>query len=359
MTDGIYTLANDTVIDHLIALLNSIEVNVSSNIPVCVIPFNHELNKVRAEIAQRPQVSLLEDTAAIRRWEDFATRIWASHRKAQQMFQKRNISGIYQLERHRKLCCFDGPFERFIFFDADTLALGSLDQVFKSLENHDWINHDFQHRSDLNYVFDETAPQLRQIFTEQQLKTQIFCSGWFASKKDVFTTDKLSQLLDQLLTKEINVLAWDRSDQTVLNYLVLRSGISYHNIALTPEGTGTHWISQFEQRDGLLYDRGMQLTYLHYMSISSEKIAQLCQGEAVDIPYRDLFLHYRYLKHPQDRPALRELHGLARLHRRGQQMVQQQIHPWFQLQGYSTSQVRLIVQGMLGKLFRAATAKIR
>ncbi|WP_375539518.1 hypothetical protein [Planktothrix sp. FACHB-1365] len=35
---GIYTLANDVVFDQLVALLNSIEVNISPDIPVCVIP---------------------------------------------------------------------------------------------------------------------------------------------------------------------------------------------------------------------------------------------------------------------------------------------------------------------------------
>jgi hypothetical protein len=38
MVNGIYTLANDVVYDQLVALLNSIEANVSPNIPVCIIP---------------------------------------------------------------------------------------------------------------------------------------------------------------------------------------------------------------------------------------------------------------------------------------------------------------------------------
>ena len=37
-SSGIYTLANDRVFDQLVALLNSIEVNISPDIPVCVIP---------------------------------------------------------------------------------------------------------------------------------------------------------------------------------------------------------------------------------------------------------------------------------------------------------------------------------
>ena len=37
MKQGIYTLANDVVLQQTIALLNSIEVN-GNNIPVCIIP---------------------------------------------------------------------------------------------------------------------------------------------------------------------------------------------------------------------------------------------------------------------------------------------------------------------------------
>ena len=47
---GIYTLANDHVYDQLVALLNSIEVNIGIDIPVCIIPFDHQLERVQQEI---------------------------------------------------------------------------------------------------------------------------------------------------------------------------------------------------------------------------------------------------------------------------------------------------------------------
>lgn len=40
---GIYTLANDVVLDQLVALLNSIERNVGKDIPVCVKSVSQEL----------------------------------------------------------------------------------------------------------------------------------------------------------------------------------------------------------------------------------------------------------------------------------------------------------------------------
>ena len=50
VSQGIYTLANDVVYDQLIALLNSIEIHVSSSLPICIIPYDDRLDKVKSEI---------------------------------------------------------------------------------------------------------------------------------------------------------------------------------------------------------------------------------------------------------------------------------------------------------------------
>ena len=46
MTNGIYTLANDYVYHQLVALLNSIEANAGQDVPVCVIAYNDQVEKV-------------------------------------------------------------------------------------------------------------------------------------------------------------------------------------------------------------------------------------------------------------------------------------------------------------------------
>ena len=83
--NGIYTLANDAVYDQLVALLNSIEANYSKDIPVCVIPYDDNVERVRAEIAKRPQVSLFEDTGSIRKWEEFAIAAWGISHSAERI----------------------------------------------------------------------------------------------------------------------------------------------------------------------------------------------------------------------------------------------------------------------------------
>jgi hypothetical protein len=68
---GIYTLANDTVYDQLVALLNSIEQNIGTEFPVCVIPYNEKLSKVNLEVKSRPNVSLFDNFSVLKQWDDF------------------------------------------------------------------------------------------------------------------------------------------------------------------------------------------------------------------------------------------------------------------------------------------------
>ncbi len=302
MIDGIYTLANDVVYDQLIALLNSIEANAGRKIPVCVIPYNNRLDKVKAEIATRDNVTLFEDDASIARWEEFGTRIWKAHPRALKLWREYGLAENFRIERHRKLCCLDGPFDKFIFFDGDTLLMKPLDDVYEKLDKYDWITNDFQYKSDLKYIFDWTEDKLQQIFHQENISSRIFCSGWFASKKHIFDDATLANFLTSLEAGEADALAWADSDQTVLNYLVLKSGISYYNYANYEGATGCHWASKFNVVDNILYAEETPITYLHYMSVSSSDFTRLCAGEDVDIPYRDVFLHYRYLKSPEKRP---------------------------------------------------------
>ncbi|HLO84157.1 MAG TPA: hypothetical protein VK203_03960 [Nostocaceae cyanobacterium] len=300
--DGIYTLANDVVYDQLIALLNSIEANAGREIPVCVIPYNDNITKIKAEIATRKNVTLFADTDSIKRWEEFGTRIWKSHTRAIKLWRQYGFPEDFRIVRHRKLCCLDGPFDKFIFFDGDTLLMKPLDDVYQKLDEYDWLTNDFQHKSALTYIFEWPEEKLKETFQRETIRNDIFCSGWFASRKGIFAQQTIDNLLAKLEAGESDLLTWADSDQTVLNYLVFRSGISYYNYAWHPQATGCHWSSKYDVVDNILYDKGRPITYIHYMSVSSSDFTRLCSGEDVDIAYRDVFLHYRYLKSPQDRP---------------------------------------------------------
>ncbi|HIK08507.1 MAG TPA: sugar transferase [Trichormus sp. M33_DOE_039] len=303
--DGICTLANDRVYDQLIALLNSIEAIYEQPMPVCVYPYDDNTTQIAAEIARRPHVQLYDDQNSMQQWDDFVRRVWDTHPTAQAHWLKISGDKYYRVGTHRRFCAFDGPFDRFVYMDADTLLMSPLDQIFDRLDDHDWVVYDFQYR-DLSHVYDVSASKLTEIFTPEELQAKVFCSGFYASKKGVFNRQNQEIILEKLRQGESEILYAMAPDQTVLNYMVMRSEISHCNLShelADHEKTGCCVTStHFTTQDNILYDQGKRLTYLHYIGVKSRFFQQLCAGENVGFPYRDAFLHYRYLYEPNQKP---------------------------------------------------------
>lgn len=308
MVDGIYTLANDRVFDQLVALLNSIEANAGKDYPVCVIAYDQQLERVRQELTRRPQVMLLDDHSLFQRWEDFSYDVWQSHPTALSDWQNQGIkTRFYRVGENHRYCAFDAaaPFDRFIYLDADTLVLGPLEPFFAALDHSDFAVYDFQFK-DPSHIFNVNSDRLEALFGSERIQKEIFCSGCYAAKKGTFPPDHLAWLVSELRGGDAEVLYLGAPNQSVLNYMVMKSDRQVHNLALArPAGqatgnsvTSSHFIAQ----DHLLYDKGERLTYLHYIGVSSKFFQRLCAGENLEFPYRDIFLHYRYLKNPADRP---------------------------------------------------------
>ncbi|MCC5635571.1 sugar transferase [Nostoc sp. CHAB 5844] len=304
--DGICILANDRVYDQLIALLNSIEAIYGQEMPVCIYPYNDNIEQITQEIACRPYVQIYNNQESIQRWDEFARHIWDTHPTAQQHWLTFSQEKYHRFGTHRRYGAFDGPFDRFVYMDADTLLMSPLDKIFNQLNDHDWVVYDFQY-TDLSHVYDEKSPKLTEIFSVERLKSEIFCSGFYASKKDIFPQAIRDSLLEKLRQGETEVLYDMAPDQTILNYMVMRSGLSSCNLAKRlpdDEKTGCCVTSNhFIAKDHILYDGNNRLTYLHYIGISSRFFKQVCEGNNIDFPYRDIFLHYRYLKEPEKHPV--------------------------------------------------------
>ncbi|CAO5036326.1 Sugar transferase [Microcystis aeruginosa] len=303
--DGICTLANDRIYDQLIALLNSIEVNGGKDLPVCVYPYDDNTERIKAEIAQRPNVQLFDNREVIDLWDNFAKSAWEPHPTAKERWLKAGSKGYHRFGTHRRYCAFDGPFDRFIYMDGDTLLMSPLDQVFAQLDNYDCVVYDFQHK-DITHIYEVTSPKLLEIFPQERLNQEIFCSGFYGSKKGLFDEERRNWLIEQLRAGEAEILYPMAPDQTIVNYMMMRSNFSIYNLALQlpkEERTGCCVTSpHFQALDNILYDQGKRLTYIHYIGLSSSLFTRLCSGENLDFPYRDIFLHYRYLYEPSQRP---------------------------------------------------------
>lgn len=304
MTEGLYILANDVVYDQLVALLNSIEVN-AGKYPVSIIPYNNQLERVREEIKHRNNVEIFADSDAIKLWQDFSTEVWQAHPNAFKEWRQKGISGLYRGGTHHRFAGFEGVFDKFIYIDADVLIINSLDYIFEQLNQNDFVVYDFQHK-DLSHVYDVNSDKLRDIFPQSRLEKEIFCSGFYGTKKYLFDLERRNYLLSQLQAGEAEILYKSAPDQTILNYMVMRSEVSSYNFAHNlPQIkiTGCCVTSpNFEERDNLVYDKDNCLTYLHYIGLSSQLFERVCNGENIDFPYRETFLHYRYLHEPDKRP---------------------------------------------------------
>lgn len=303
--DGICTLANDRVYNQLIALLNSIEAVLGKDTPICVYPYDDNTQQIAAEIAKRPNVQLYNDRESIARWDNFARSAWEPHPTAFSRWKKAGSEGYHRFGTHRRYCAFDGPFDRFIYMDGDTLLMGPVDYIFDKLNDHDCVVYDFQYK-DPTHIYEVDSPKLLEIFSQERIETEIFCSGFFASKKDLFSEKQKNWLLQQLGSGEAEIVYPMAVDQPLLNYLMMKSGFSIYNFAhhlSSEQRTGCCVTSpHFTEQNHILYDKGKRLTYLHYIGMSSSIFNRLCEGENLDFPYRDVFLHYRYLSEPEKRP---------------------------------------------------------
>lgn len=303
--NGIVTLANDRIFDQLVALLNSIEVIMGDSMPVCIYPYDDNTQKIAQEIAKRPNVALYQDRNSIDKWANFAKAAWDTHPTARQRWLKAGSEGYHRFGTHYRYCAFDAPFDRFLYMDGDTLLMDNINFIFEQLDRSDCVVYDFQHK-DLTHVYEVSSPKLLQVFATERLQSEIFCSGLYASKKDLFGEDLRESLIKQLKAEEAEILYPMAPDQTLINYMMMRSQKSIYNFALQlpPEQrTGCCVTSpHFTESDHILYDKGRRLTYLHYIGLSSSLFSQVCAGENIDFPYRDIFLHYRYLHEPDRRP---------------------------------------------------------
>ena len=306
--DGICTLANDRVYDQVVALLNSIEAILGQETPVCIYPYDDNTTKLAALVAKRPNVQLYDHTDSLKRWDKFAQAAWDTHPTARQIWSQAGSTSYHRFGTHRRYCAFDAPFDRFLYMDADTLLMGAVEYIFAQLKDSDCVVYDFQHK-DPAHVYNVSSVKLKEIFPQERINTEIFCSGFYASKKDLFNQEKRDWLLAKLQAGEAEILYPMAPDQTLINYMMMRSDILPYNFALhLPKNkrTGCCVTSRhFKALDNILYDDGNRLTYIHYIGLSSQLFTRVCAGENIDFPYRDIFLHYRYLHEPEKRPQFK------------------------------------------------------
>ncbi len=275
-------------------------------------------DRVRAELVdKRKQVTLFDDFAAIERWEDFTRAVWAAHPRAQD--SPLTFPGWYNGHVHRCLSVFDGPFDEFVYFEADNLAMKPVDDVFGKLKDYDFVFDDWEHAkpesaAPLNLSLIESTG----LYSAEKVRSMLHCGSFFASRKGFFDAGELAILRRRLLEEDevkwINGKGW-WDYVFMFNYMTLRCDRTLFNFTLSPDSqdrTGNCADADpFVNIDHVLYNKQgcKPIHRIHYMNYAVADFARLTRGEDVSIRYQDIFLHYRYLKEPENRPRLLQQPG--------------------------------------------------
>ena len=282
MERGIYITANDKVMDHAIACLNSIRF-YDPDIPIMLIPYDDNYKVIAQEIKQNHHVDLYPDL-------DFIERL---SKNLQEIFGHDFFARPNQF---RKQACWFGPFEKFLYIDTDVVVFSNISRVLDQLNVFDFLCYDYQHKGGISNVFSNKVLE-DHVFTEAELH-DIFNGGFWASKKALISEQDLYDVFRECASHpEYFDFSQKTSDQPIINYMILKRFPKRLNL-VRAEGQGPgNWagMPHFEYDGMQLRDPHVNkaLDYLHWAGI---RIQPGC-------PYWDIWLHYRYLNDPAGPPS--------------------------------------------------------
>jgi hypothetical protein len=273
MSNGVYIVANDRVFDQAIALLSSLRVH-SPDIPVIMLPFDDNHERIW---------SVCHDQFNVQRYPrlDFLEKL------------TQDIADIFPRDflrlpnKMRKLGCWFGPLDQFVYIDTDILLFQSIEKSLKYLEDADFFCCDFQQKGrGLAEVFNPIV-QERELFSEADLE-DVFNSGFWGGRKNTFSYEEMLDVLKDCAThREYFDFSTGTTDQPIINYLVLKTAERRVNITrANPEEPG-NWggSSHFERKGHALYDGDRCLRYLHWAGTPIQPGG----------PYWDIWEYYRFL----------------------------------------------------------------
>lgn len=290
MSQGIYIIANDRVIENAIALLNSIRYH-NKEIPVYLIPFNQEYQQVAETLQKLHNVQIFPELEFL---DEFTQKI-------------SNIFGSDFLKlpnKMRKLVVWFGPLDEFLYIDTDIIVFEDIAKNLDILADFDFLCCDYHYKNEgLRNIFSSKVLELN-IFSKNALQ-DVFNSGFWGSKKETITEKRMEELLLECAQhREYFDFAQGVTDQPILNYLVLKQMPKRINLTKIPGSDAGNWAGSkhFQETEHILYDKGKRLKYLHWAG------TPLKPGTT----YWKLWEYYRYLH--DNKPAWqRKLLSLLKL----------------------------------------------
>ena len=232
---GLYTLANDGVLDWAIALFESVR-EYAPGLPLRVIPYDDRQNAL-APVVERFGFSYFASGEADR-----------LHALGRRFYPELDFAA----RGFRKLASFAGPFENFLFLDSDVVALSPLSELIDAAEASaaDLVYFDI----DINQVYRPGAERDRFVAAG----ARGFNCGLFAGRRGAVTVEALEATLDELGPDWPERLV-PNAEQPFLNYFADRSGLrvqAAHQLA--PGFCSTCWpaVGTFSLEEGVWRLRG-------------------------------------------------------------------------------------------------------
>jgi hypothetical protein len=191
---GVYTLANDVVIEWFQAFLQSLRRSCPA-LPLTVIPYDKSISQLQ-DLAKEYQFTIMEE-AECSRFDALEAVVMGQNKKAP-MF--------------RKWACFFGGYATFIFLDSDIIVTSSLDEMLDvfSMTSYDFLYFDVN----MSVVYTpEAAPEMAAKYGSVG-----FNAGAFVSRKGTISYEELLAT-SQKAAEDRDKFIIEQGDQPFLNYV--------------------------------------------------------------------------------------------------------------------------------------------
>ncbi len=269
-------LANDAVLDSLIGLCESLRTH-SPALPMTVIPYNSAIERTRA-LARAYGYDVYED-ASLSTMDSFGARYWPGEKTLP--------------HNMRKFCAFWGPYERFLFLDADIVVIHPLEPYFDAFR-----------RSDADFVY--FATDIANVYRPGPVRAAMmhhyatagFNGGTYMGRRGALTAARLEQL--RASAEEHRHGFVDNLEQSFLNYAVDVGGLVKADAhELVPSLVEAGALMRLKRRNGKLIladarvpESGREVTMIHWAGYHVRPF----------MPYRRIFLRYRLARRsPRER----------------------------------------------------------
>ena len=265
---GIYTLANDGVLDSALALFESLAC-FAPGLPVQVIPYD-ERQDLLAPVVQGFGHSYF-DSPDIARLHRLGSSFYPAHDFAARGF--------------RKLAAFGGPFESFLFLDSDVVALSPVEPLLEAIAvaGADLVHFD----TDLDQVY--LPGELRDRLVARGARG--FNAGLFGGRRGAITPESIATSL-QTLAADWKTQLVPNAEQPFLNYHADLAALEVRAAhELLADHCSTTWPAvgriefdgtAYRLRESGRWDEGWQMFFAHWAGFPL----------GPEMPNRELFEHF-------------------------------------------------------------------